>query len=122
MLISSMKFFFKRKSEMTHILLIYCAVNRQKGRMAGFSLYISNSDVKSPDAIKKSTLSYMDGPELPPLNLTKMCIEYERYVIFYNERLDEIVYPREYEVTNIFTELCEVVIQGKQKPCALYNQ
>lgn len=117
-----MKFFFKRKSEMTHILLIYCAVNRQKGRMAGFSLYISNSDVKSPDAIKKSTLCYMDGPELPPLNLTKMCIEYGRYVIFYNERLYEIVYPREYEVTNIFTELCEVVIQGKQKPCALYNQ
>lgn len=117
-----MKFFFKRRSEMTHILLIYCAVNRQKGRMAGFSLYISNSDVKSPDAIKKSTLCYMDGPELPPLNLTKMCIEYGRYVIFYNERLDGIVYPREYEVTNILTELCEVVIQGKQKPCALYNQ
>lgn len=45
-------------------------------------------------------------------------MEYGRYVIFYNERMDNIVYPREYEATNVYTELCEVVIQGKQNPGA----
>lgn len=84
--------------------------------MAGFSLYVSNSVVQSPNEIKEATLCYKNGPELPPLNLTKKCIEYGRYVIFYNERMDKIVYPREYEVTNVFTELCEVIIQGKQNP------
>lgn len=91
------------------------SVDRQKGRLAGFSLYVSNSDVKSPDDIKETTLCYKDGLELPPLNLTKKCIEYGRFVIFYNERMDKIVYPREYEVTNVFTELCEVIIKGKKK-------
>lgn len=90
-------------------------MDRQKGRLAGFSLYVSNTDVKSPDDIKETTLCYKDGLKLPPLNLTKKCIEYGRFVIFYNERMDKIVYPRECEVTNVFTELCEVIIKGKKK-------
>lgn len=98
---------------------IYCSVDRQKGRLAGFSLYVSNSDVKSPDDIKKTTLCYKDGPELPPLNLTKKCMEYGRYVIFYNERFKEISYPEEYEVASVFTQLCEVNIKGKQKPSVM---
>lgn len=99
--------------------IIYCSVDRQKGRLAGFSLYVSNSDVKFPDDIKKTTLCYKDEPELPPLNLTIKCMEYGRYVIFFNERMDNIVYPREYEDTNVFTELCEVIVKGKQKPAVL---
>lgn len=87
--------------------------------MAGFSLYVSNSDVRFPDDIKKTTLCYKDGPESPGLNLTLKCMEYGRYVIFYNERFNDIVYPEEYEVTNAFTELCEVIIKGKQKPDVL---
>uniref|UniRef100_A0A8W8NIG6 Multiple epidermal growth factor-like domains 10 n=1 Tax=Magallana gigas TaxID=29159 RepID=A0A8W8NIG6_MAGGI len=87
-------------------------VDRQKGRLAGFSLYVSNSDVNSPDDIKKTTLCYKDEPKLPPLNLTKKCMEYGRYVIFYNERLNGIAYQEEYEVANVFTELCEVIVQG----------
>lgn len=96
--------------------IFYCSVDRQQGRLAGFSLYISNSDAKSPEDIKKSTLCYKDGPVLPPLNLTKICNEYGRYVIFYNERLDGIVYPKGYEATNVFTELCEVIVQGNPTP------
>lgn len=98
---------------------MFSSVDRQKGRLAGFSLYVSNTDVKSPDGIKKSLLCYKDGPGLPPLNLTKKCIGYGRYIIFYNERLDGIVYPKEYEVANVFTELCEVTIQGKQNQAFL---
>lgn len=95
---------------------IYCSVDRQKGRLAGFSLYVSNSDVKVPDDIKKSNLCYKDGPELPPLDLTLKCMKYGRYVIFYNERFKENSYPEKYEVSSVFTQLCEVNIKGKQKP------
>lgn len=58
-------------------------------------------------------MCYKDGPQLPPLNFTTKCTEYGRYVIFYNERLDGITYPEEYEEFNVFSELCEVVVLGK---------
>lgn len=43
----------------------------------------------------------------------KPCTEYGRYVIFYNERLDKNIYPTGYEVVNVVTELCEVVVKGE---------
>lgn len=86
---------------------------RQKGRFAGFSLYISNNDVLSIDAIQGSRMCYKDGPQLPPLNFTTTCTEYGRYVIFYNERRTGTPYPEGYEVGNVFTELCEVSVEGK---------
>lgn len=85
---------------------------RQRGRFAGFSLYISNTNVSALDDIKGSTLCYKDGSQLPPLNLTTKCAEYGRYVIFYNERLDGVTYPSGYEIYNVYTELCEVIVQG----------
>lgn len=81
---------------------------RQKGRFAGFSLYVS----KTGD-IQSSTLCYKDGPQLPPLNFTKICTEYGRYVIYYNERMDGVSYPSPYEISNVLTELCEVSVKGK---------
>nr|XP_022311776.1 multiple epidermal growth factor-like domains protein 10 isoform X2 [Crassostrea virginica] len=85
---------------------------RQQGRFAGFSLYISNTgDMTS------SSLCYKDGPELPPLNFATGCTLSGRYVIFYNERLDGVTYPAGYEVkANVFTELCEVTVEGCSKP------
>lgn len=47
------------------------------------------------------------------MNFTAVCIQSGRYVIFYNERLDEVKYPEGYEFVNAFTELCEVVVEGK---------
>lgn len=82
-------------------------MSRQRGRFAGFSLYISNTI-----NIKGSTLCYKDGHQLPPLNFTITCKEHGRYVIFYNERLAKVTYPEGYEVTNVITELCEVVVKG----------
>lgn len=81
--------------------------NRQRGRFAGFSLYVS-----STGEIPGSTLCYKDRLYLPPLNFTTLCTELGRYIIFYNERLDTATYPTGYEVTNVFTELCEVVVLG----------
>ncbi|XP_011418522.3 protein draper isoform X1 [Magallana gigas] len=83
---------------------------RQRGRFAGFSLYIANTS-----SIKGSTLCYKDEPQLPPLNFTRVCPYVGRYLIFLNERLDETSYPRGYQLQNVFTELCEVIVEGCTK-------
>lgn len=84
---------------------------RQRGRFAGFSLRVSTTG-----DVLGSTLCYKDGPQLPPLSFSTTCLEYGRYVIFYNERLDGVSYPERYERTNVFTELCEVIVQGTNIP------
>lgn len=87
----------------------FCTEIRQRGRLAGFSIYVSNTG-----NVQDSTLCYKDGPpQLPLLNFTIECIESGRYVIFYNERLDGVSYPTGYELVNVFTELCEVIVKGK---------
>lgn len=90
-------------------LFLFIAETRQKGRLAGFSLNVSISS----DGVQKSTQCYKDRLELPPLNFTTKCEEFGRYVIFYNERLDGVAYPTGYELQTVFTELCEVIVQGK---------
>lgn len=92
---------------------MFCADRRQRGRFAGFSLYVSITDVLSDVDIKSSTLCYKDGPQLPSLNFTYICTETGRYVIYYNERLEGMFYPSQYEVLNVHTELCEVKVQGE---------
>lgn len=84
------------------------AENRQRGRFAGFSLYVSNTG-----DIQGSTLCYKNGPHLPPLNFTTTCTQYGRFVIIHNERLGGVIYPEGYEIGNVVAELCEVVVQGK---------
>lgn len=81
--------------------------DRQRGRFAGFSLYVSNTG-----DIAGSTLCYKDGPHLPPLNFSTVCIERGRYVVFYNERLDGAIYADGYELQSVHIEICEVIIQG----------
>ncbi|XP_078330668.1 uncharacterized protein LOC144624644 [Crassostrea virginica] len=78
---------------------------RQRGRFAGFSVYVSMNG--SRDA---SSLCYKDGPVLPHLNFTTHCFTYGRYVIFFNERNSELKYPDEYQLTSVYTELCEVIV------------
>nr|XP_022311198.1 uncharacterized protein LOC111116495 [Crassostrea virginica] len=97
--------------------------SRQRGRFAGFSVYVSNDG-------ERESLCYKDGPELPPLNITITCHRSGRYVIFYNERLDGVTYPTGYEVSsNVVMELCEVIVHGCNidvfgsncnKPCPNY--
>lgn len=84
---------------------------RQRGRFAGFSLYVSTDD-DDDDGLQSSSLCYKDGPQLPPLNFTTFCMKSGRYVTFYNERFDREIYPKEYEITSVYTELCEVIVKG----------
>ena len=58
---------------------------RQRGRLAGFSLYVSTNGT-----IENSSLCYKDCPALPSLDFITNCVKYGRYVIFYNERLDGV--------------------------------
>lgn len=88
---------------------------RQRGRFAGFSLYVSDNDVSNDAEIKSLTLCYKNGLPLPSLNFTTTCAQFGRFVIFYNERLDGVIYPEGYELNNVFTELCEVIVYGCKK-------
>lgn len=101
-----------RKTELIDVNTLI-AVDRQKGRFAGFYLHVSNANVSTAADIKTSTLCYKDGPQLPPLNFTTVCTQPGRYVIFYNEILDGFTYPKGYKHENVFTELCEVIVLGK---------
>lgn len=95
-------------------LSILSIEQRQKGRLAGFKLYVSFTDVSNTASIQSTTLCYKDGPKLPPLNFTTTCMMYGRYVIFYNERLDGVSYPIGYELVNsVVMEICELTVQGK---------
>lgn len=81
---------------------------RQEGRFAGFSLYVSNTTDN-----KIGYLCYKNGADLPPLDFNINCITNGRYVIFYNERQDEIEYPIKYKISSVTTELCEVTVTGR---------
>ncbi|XP_061170687.1 multiple epidermal growth factor-like domains protein 11 [Saccostrea echinata] len=80
---------------------------RQRGRFAGFSLFLSNTPHK-----EDGHLCYKNSLPLPPLDFNTTCIGYGRYVIYYNERLDGVTYPEGYQIQNAYTELCEVKVQG----------
>ncbi|XP_056017466.1 multiple epidermal growth factor-like domains protein 11 [Ostrea edulis] len=82
-------------------------VMRQRGRFAGFSLYVSNTTIK-----EDGYLCYKNRQELPPLDFSTTCVKHGRYVIFYNERLDGTTYPTGYQTTTVITELCEVTVTG----------
>lgn len=85
-------------------------------------MFVSDTDVTAITDIKSSTLCYKDGPQLPPLNFTTTCTEHGRYVIFYNERLENANHSVEYEYANVYTELCEVEVQGCSKAGVFGNE
>ena len=81
---------------------------RQQGRFAGFSMYVSSDGARD-----NTSFCYKDGPKLPALNFTTTCFMSGRYVIFYNERLNDVDYPDGYIAYPVYTELCEVTVHGK---------
>ena len=94
------------------MMIVYILVyleRRQQGRFAGFSVFVSLNGTRD-----YSSLCYKDGTQLPPLNFTTTCLTSGRYVAFYNERLNEVIYPTGYEISVVGTELCEVIVQGKK--------
>lgn len=113
--------FLLGKKNKNYSILIHSEL-RQQGRFAGFSMYISNTDVSNIGDEKGLILCYKDEPPIPPLNFTTLCKQHGRYVIFYNERLDDIPYPDEYIATTVYTELCEVIVKGTKYVMFKKNQ
>lgn len=81
-------------------------------QVAGFSLYVSETNVSSTKEIKCSDLCYKDGPQLPALIMTKTCMVHGRYVIVYNERFGNVIYPVGYKNDTVYLRVCEVTVRG----------
>jgi len=79
-------------------------------RLAGYSLYVSNSSISKTDGY----LCYHDeGPGLPSVYQDRNCNHLGQYVIIYNERNVTSSYnPAGYSPKAVL-ELCEVEIYGK---------
>ena len=78
-------------------------------RLAGYSLYVSNSSTSTTD----SHLCYHDkGPELPPVYQDVNCNHLRQFVIFYNERDEGGNNPAGYS-TEAILELCHIEVNGK---------
>ena len=79
-------------------------------RLAGYSLYISNSSTSKTDGY----LCYHDkGPELPTSVLLNVnCNHLGKHVIFYNERDEAGSTPKGYSREAII-QLCHVEVNGK---------
>lgn len=79
---------------------------RQRGRFAGFSLYVSENG-KTEDKY----LCYKNEHS-PPLNFSKVCEMSGRYIIIFNKRGDILTSFQGYEANNVVMELCEVIVYG----------
>eukprot|EP00105_Crassostrea_gigas_P010418 XP_011425691.1 PREDICTED: cell death abnormality protein 1 [Crassostrea gigas] len=79
------------------------------GRLLGFSVYVSNTTDRS-----QGTLCFKDDNftinTIPPV-FTTNCSVHGQYVIYYNERLQGVVYPDGY-YSYVDSDLCEVEVYG----------
>lgn len=83
---------------------------RLSNKFVGFSVYVSNTTDRL-----QGTLCYKDDNYTAltiPAVLTTTCPVHGQYVIYYNERLPGVTYPRGYS-TYVTSNLCEVEVYGE---------
>lgn len=78
-------------------------------RFLGFSVYVSNTTSSSEGLLcfKDSNFTLNTIPAV----FTTVCPVHGQYVIYYNERLPEVTYPKEYS-KYAEIDLCEVEVYG----------
>jgi hypothetical protein len=88
------------------LLIVFVAPQR----LAGYSLYVSNSSTTKNDGY---LCYHHEGPEIPPVIQNVNCNYLGQYVIFYNERNETAsLNPPGYGSLAIL-ELCYIEIKGK---------
>jgi len=88
-----------------------CIVIAALSRLAGYSLYVSNSSTSKTDG---HLCFHHTGAGLPSAYQDRYCNHLGQYVIIYNERNGTKVYPNKYSERALL-ELCKVRIFGKCK-------
>ncbi|XP_034318933.2 uncharacterized protein [Magallana gigas] len=84
--------------------LVWDSSNGYTSRFLGFSVYVSNTT-----SISDGTLCFKDDSfniSTIPEVFNTTCNIYGQYVIFYNERLPGVAYPKDYS-TFAFADICE---------------
>lgn len=84
--------------------------NGYTSRFLGFSVYVSNTTVRTDGKLCFKDTSFNRTTVPAILNIT--CIVHGKYVIYYNERLPNGGYPIYYS-PDAHNELCEVEVYGK---------
>lgn len=79
-------------------------------RLAGFSLYVSNTTSKDDGHLCFHEIQNAEGT--PSEDQRIQCPFHARYVIYYNERRPEVVYPSYYSEF-AYSDLCEVKVYGR---------
>lgn len=78
-------------------------------RVLGFSVYVSNTTVTTDGKLCFKDTSFNRTTVPAFINIT--CIVHGQYVIYYNERLPNTIYPSYYS-PDAHNELCEVEVYG----------
>lgn len=78
--------------------------------MAGFFLYVSNTTLKEDGYLCFHEIQTVAGT--PAEDQTIHCSVHGRYVIYYNERRQGVVYPSYYS-QYAYNELCEVEVYSE---------
>ncbi|XP_056002938.1 receptor-type tyrosine-protein phosphatase alpha-like isoform X5 [Ostrea edulis] len=86
--------------------------NGYTARFLGFSVYISNTTNKDDGVLCFKDTMYTNATIPNPTNIT--CPRHGRYVIYYNERLQNVTYPDGYS-QYAKNELCEFEVYGCPK-------
>lgn len=84
----------------------------------GFSVYVSNTT-----DILHGTLCFKDNiytKSTLPSVFTTDCFVHGQYIIYYNERIQGVVYPDDY-LSVVRTALCEVEVYGEWLRHELFN-
>lgn len=82
-------------------------------RMAGFSIYVSNTTSKGAGLLCFDDMQSSSRPPLEDQNIT--CFVLGRYVIYYNERSSNVTYPITDFSEFAYNELCELEVYGKNR-------
>jgi hypothetical protein len=94
---------------MSHLNIVYLSYFADAYRLAGYSLFVSNSSTSKTDGY---LCYHHTGTTLPAVFQNVKCNHLGQYVIFYNEREEDGKNHPRYSHEAII-ELCHVEVNGK---------